>query len=331
MSSSGRADIGPDRPLPPAPGDLLDRARAAFLGVAVGDALGATTEFMTPKEIRDKHGVHDQVTGGGWLRLKPGQVTDDTEMSLCIARAVCDTGGWNLRAVADAFAGWLRGRPADVGATCRHGIRDYMLKGRLEAPPNDGDAGNGAVMRMAPVALLTLGDGEALDRLAAEQAHLTHNHPLSDAACRCVGRMVHRGVSGTAKEKLYEEARGLATVHPAFRFEPYRGEASAYVVHTLQTVFHHFFGSSDFEECLVRIVNQGGDADTTGAIGGMIAGAFYGTSAIPGKWLRKLDETVRSEAEAHAVRLARMSPLLASASPRRNAEMPEDDEGRRGR
>jgi ADP-ribosyl-[dinitrogen reductase] hydrolase len=331
MSSSGRADIGPDRPLPPAPGDLLDRARAAFLGVAVGDALGATTEFMTPKEIRDKHGVHDQITGGGWLRLKPGQVTDDTEMSLCIARAVSDNGGWNLRAVADAFAGWLRGNPADVGATCRHGIRNYMLKGRLEAPPNDGDAGNGAVMRMAPVALLTLGDGEMLDRLAVEQAHLTHNHPLSDAACRCVGRMVHRGVSGAAKEKLFEEARGLAALHPSFRFDPYHGDASAYVVHTLQTVFHHFFGSSDFEECLVRTVNQGGDADTTGAIAGMIAGAFYGTSAIPGKWLRKLDPTIRSEAEADAVRLVRLSPLVAGEGSRRNAEMQEGDGGRKGR
>ncbi len=331
MSSSGRADIGPVRPLPPAPGDLLDRARAAFLGVAVGDALGATTEFMTPKEIRDKHGVHDQVTGGGWLRLKPGQVTDDTEMSLCIARAVSDNGGWNLRAVADAFAGWLRGNPADVGATCRHGIRNYMLKGRLEAPPNDGDAGNGAVMRMAPVALLTLGDGEMLDRLAVEQAHLTHNHPLSDAACRCIGRMVHRGVSGAAKDNLYEEARGLAALHPAFRFDPYHGEASAYVVHTLQTVFHHFFVSSNFEECLVRTVNQGGDADTTGAIAGMIAGAFYGTSAIPGKWLGRLDETVWQEVEAHAVRLACLSPLVAGAGSRRNAEMPEGGGGRKGR
>lgn len=331
MSSSGRADIGPVRPLPPAPGDLLDRARAAFLGVAVGDALGATTEFMTPKEIRDKHGVHDQVTGGGWLRLKPGQVTDDTEMSLCIARAVSDNGGWNLRAVAGAFAGWLRGNPADVGATCRHGIRNYMLKGRLEAPPNDGDAGNGAVMRMAPVALLTLGDGEMLDRLAVEQAHLTHNHPLSDAACRCIGRMVHRGVSGAAKDNLYEEARGLAALHPAFRFDPYHGEASAYVVHTLQTVFHHFFVSSNFEECLVRTVNQGGDADTTGAIAGMIAGAFYGTSAIPGKWLGRLDETVRQEVEAHAVRLACLSPLVAGAGSRRNAEMPEGGGGRKGR
>jgi ADP-ribosyl-[dinitrogen reductase] hydrolase len=327
MSSSEPADRESPGVRPHDVGDLLNRSRAAFLGVAIGDALGATTEFMTPKEIRARHGVHDQLVGGGWLRLKPGQVTDDTEMSLCIARAVSDYGEWDLRAVADALAGWLRGRPTDVGATCRHGIRNYMLKGMLQMPPNEGDAGNGAVMRMAPVALLTLGDGEALDRLATEQAHLTHNHPLSDAACRCIGRMVHLGVAGAAKTRLHEEARGLVAQHPAFRFEPYHGDATAYVVHTLQTVFHHFFASSTFEECLVRTVNQGGDADTTGAIAGMIAGAHYGCASIPGRWLGRLDGRIREEVEAHGPRLARMSPLVAGSRRTPLAGTTEDGEG----
>ncbi len=289
--------------------ERFDRSRAAFLGVAVGDALGATTEFMTPTEIRLRYGVHDRIVGGGWLHLKPGQVTDDTEMSLCIARAVCDAGGWDLRAVADALARWLRGNPMDVGAACRRGIRDYILKGQLEAPPNEWDAGNGGVMRMVPVALLTLGDEEKLDLLARAQAHLTHNHPLSDAACRCVGRMVQHGILGKSREDLLGEARKLVLRHPEFRFDAYMGEASGYVVHTMQTVFHHFFGSTTFEECIVRTVNQGGDADTTGAIAGMIAGAFYGSAAIPGKWLGRLDVCVRDEVENHARQLVLLSPI----------------------
>lgn len=309
MSLSGPADGEPPVVPPRDSSDLFDRARAAFLGVAVGDALGATTEFMTPAEIRARYGVHDRIAGGGWLHLKPGQVTDDTEMSLCIARAVCDAGGWDLRAVAEALARWLRGKPMDVGAACRRGIRAYILNGQLEAPPNEWDAGNGGVMRMAPIALLTLGSDERLERLARAQARLTHNHPLSDAACRCVGRMVQQGILGKPREDLFEEARELVRRHPEFRFDAYRGEASGYVVHTMQTVFHHFFGASTFEECLVRTVNQGGDADTTGAIAGMIAGAFYGSAAIPDKWLRKLDGRVREEVENHARRLVLLSPI----------------------
>ena len=309
MSSSGPADRESRDVLPGDLNDVLDRARAAFLGVAVGDALGATTEFMTPSEIRTRYGVHDRIAGGGWLHLKPGQVTDDTEMSLCIARAVCDAGGWDVRAVAEALARWLRGNPSDVGATCRRGIRDYILKGQLEAPPNEWDAGNGGVMRLVPVALLTLGNGESLDRIACAQARLTHNHPLSDAACRCVGRMVQHGMLGKPREHLLAEARELVRRHPEFRFDPYRGEASGYVVHTMQTVFHHLFGTSTFEQCLVRTVNQGGDADTTGAIAGMIAGALYGSAGIPEKWLRRLDGRVREEVERHARQLVLLSPI----------------------
>src|SRR6266540_2549459 len=97
--------------------DVRDRARAAFLGLALGDALGATVEFMTKGEIRVAHGVHRELTGGGWLRLRPGSITDDTEMSLCLARAIAERGALDLRDVADRFAAWLRASPADVGNT----------------------------------------------------------------------------------------------------------------------------------------------------------------------------------------------------------------------
>src|SRR5919204_619570 len=116
--------------------DVHDRARAAFLGLAIGDALGATVEFMTPAEIRAAHGVHADMSGGGWLHLAPGRVTDDTEMSLAIARAVAARGGFELRPVAEALAAWLRGQPADVGNTCRRGLRRFILDGTLEGPPS---------------------------------------------------------------------------------------------------------------------------------------------------------------------------------------------------
>ncbi len=238
--------------------NIRGRARAAFLGLAIGDALGATTEFMTPGEIRSRFKVHRKIIGGGWLHLKAGQVTDDTQMSLCIARALLRAGGWDLPGIAGEFAVWLKSVPADVGATCRRGIRDYILHGQLETPYNEWDAGNGAAMRMAPVALFTLGDEALLHRHALAQARLTHHHPLSDAACITTGRMVQQAIFGADRFQLHAITRELTERFPTFRFSHYRGLASPYIVDTLQTVFHYLFTTADFEECLVGVVNQGG-------------------------------------------------------------------------
>jgi ADP-ribosyl-[dinitrogen reductase] hydrolase len=294
--------------------DILHRAQAAFLGLAIGDALGATTEFMTPREIQAQYKVHDKIRGGGWLGLKPGHVTDDTEMSLAISRAVLAAGCWNLEGIAENFLSWMRGKPIDIGATVRKGISNYMRTGELMMPLNEWDAGNGALMRMAPVALVTLGEDQLLQRCALEQARLTHNHPLSDAACVCVGRMVQAAMLGADRFQLHAMARELISAHPNFRFNNYKGHASGYVVDTLQTVLHYFFTTANFEECLIGVVNQGGDADTTGAIAGMLAGAFYGLNALPKRWLRKLKQDVQNEIKQSAVQLIELSPWVVKAA-----------------
>jgi ADP-ribosyl-[dinitrogen reductase] hydrolase len=288
--------------------DVRGRALGAMLGLAVGDALGATVEFLTASEIRAKYGVHRKMIGGGWLRLEPGGVTDDTEMSLCIARSLAG-GTWSPRDVAERFAVWFRTRPVDVGNTCRRGIARFINHGTLTGPPNEGDAGNGAVMRMTPVALATLGDSERLRQWSVEQGHITHHHPLSDQACVLVGRLIQLGCAGWPMEFLRTEVdRTLADV-PKFRFTPYHGLSTAYVVDTMQTVLHFFFTTSSFEDCLVATVNQGGDADTTGAIVGAIAGAHYGPAAIPSRWTRKLKPALLDELHTLARDLVDASPF----------------------
>lgn len=289
--------------------DIHRRAEAAFFGLAMGDALGATVEFMTPGEISSKYGCLKEITGGGWLNLKAGHVTDDTQMSLCIARAIDSSNGWSLQAVAENFVAWLRSKPVDIGDTCRRGIRNYMLKRELETPSNQWDAGNGACMRMLPVALFTLGNDQLLKNHAIAQGHLTHNHPLSDAACISLGRLVQMAVVGRSKMVLRGETENLLAEHENFRFEPYRGLATGYVVDTMQTVFHHFFKTRDFEECVVATVNQGGDADTTGAIAGMLAGAYYGLESIPKRWMKKMDRNIMAEISRLAARMVDLSPL----------------------
>ncbi|MBI5069345.1 MAG: ADP-ribosyl-[dinitrogen reductase] hydrolase [Deltaproteobacteria bacterium] len=307
-AASARTGQGTAR-IPVDLGDVRRRARSAFLGLALGDALGAPVEFMTADEIRAQHGLLREMVGGGWLRLRPGQVTDDTEMSLCLARAIDAASGFDLRTVADRFAEWLRGGPVDVGNTVRRGIRRYLHEGTLAGPPADGDAGNGAAMRMVPVALATLGNGPLLAQLAVQQARVTHHHLLSDTASVHVGLLLHLAVTGHSLSRLRAASDALAAVHPGFRIEGYRGLATGYVVDTLRTVLHHFHRTRGFEECLVAVVNQGGDADTTGAIAGALAGAYYGPEELPARWLRKLAPALRAEIERLADRMVDLSPL----------------------
>jgi len=275
---------------------LYSKALGAYLGLAVGDALGAPVEFLTKREIAYK-GTHREMTGGGWLKLKPGQITDDTEMSLYLGRAWLQADGWDARIAAEQLAAWLKHHPIDVGNTCRRGIRRYMLDGTLHGEACEGDGGNGAAMRILPIALATYGDDAAFQSAAIEQAHLTHHHPLSDAATLALGRMVHSLLAGQGLKQCIKLAKALVEAHPQFKFSPYPGRASGYIVDTMQTVLHHFIHTDSFESCVVETVNCGEDADTNGAIVGMLAGALYGVEAIPQRWLDKLDVAVKTEIE----------------------------------
>lgn len=284
--------------------ELEDRAAAAYVGLAIGDALGATVEFMTPREIRAAYGVHDTLRGGGWLKLRAGAVTDDTTMALALGQSILAQGGVEAVAVARAFDGWMRAKPVDIGNTVRRGILRFRQTGAVCAPPNDHDAGNGACMRVLPVALATWRQDRATVRAAVlAQAHVTHNHPLSDAGTLCVVEMVQAFLAGRSRfEVLHEQVYRLIEQHPQFRFRggKLRENPTGYIVDTLQTVFQCFFDADSFADCLVETVNRGGDADTTGAIAGMLAGACFGLQAIPPAWIKALNPSVREACEVQA-------------------------------
>ncbi|MDR3323389.1 MAG: ADP-ribosylglycohydrolase family protein, partial [Zoogloeaceae bacterium] len=139
------------------PNILQNRAFGAYLGLAIGDALGATVEFLTPHEIRHQFapagGMHKEIIGGGWLHLKPGQITDDTAMSLALGEAILAEGKVDALAAARAFDGWMRTKPIDIGNTVRRNLLRFRNTGEVCAPESEHDAGNGAVMRLLPVAL----------------------------------------------------------------------------------------------------------------------------------------------------------------------------------
>lgn len=309
-----------------------DRALGAYLGLAVGDALGATVEFMRPREIQHRHGIHRDIVGGGWLKLAPGQVTDDTTMSLALGQALADAGAPAIQQAAQqpdgpvaqaithgmgqAFVGWWRAKPVDCGATCRRGIQRFLLNGSLSGPPNDGDGGNGALMRNLPVALATLQQPQAFAVLSLAQAHLTHHHPQSDAAICGLGALTQALVLGQMDHRQCQVWMEQWTgEHRVFRYQPYPGRASGYVVDTVQTVMHSLHHSTGPEEAIVTAVNKGDDADTTGALVGMLAGALWGASSLPTRWLKRLQPDTVAAINSQTRQLLALADALAAHTP----------------
>ena len=282
---------------------ILSRSLGAYLGFACGDALGATVEFMTPRLIQRRYGTHREIVGGGWLGLEAGQVTDDTQMALALGQAIIENPHWDLKAVADGFVAWLESDPPDIGNTCRHGILRYRDQGILQGEPRENDAGNGALMRNLPVVLATLNKPDEFIDWTLQQSHITHHNPLSDAATLAFGRMTRLLICGGDEYTCQIEIDSLIRQFAQFQFKPYPGKASGYIVDTVQTVLHYFYSTDSFEDCLTATVNQGDDADTTGALVGMLAGAKYGVENIPTRWLQRLDRTVFTQIKLQTLAL----------------------------
>ncbi len=314
--------------------DLRDRALGAYLGFAIGDALGATVEFMRPREIALQYGVHRDMVGGGWLKLLAGQVTDDTTMSLALGDALLAGGSSALqgffnhgdenlvRQIGDAYVRWLKGKPVDCGNTCRRGIQRFMRDSTLQGPFNPGDGGNGALMRNLPAALATLGLDEAFEKLSMAQARLTHHHPLSDAATVGFGHLLRLILQDADPATCRQWVAQWVLDNPSFRFTPYRERATAYVVDTVQTVLHFFTLHEGFEAAIVATVNQGDDADTTGALLGMLAGARCGASGLPPRWLDRLQPATVQAITAQTAGLLALSEALGSGAPPHTLENP---------
>lgn len=290
---------------------LIERAIAAYVGLAIGDALGATVEFMTPREIIYQYGQHKEIIGGGWLKLPVGNVTDDTQMSLALGQSIINTKSISAQSIADAFDKWMKTNPPDMGATVRRGIVRYRKTQQpLDFIEDDQAAGNGACMRLLPLALATYGESsEIIKQANLQHAHITHPNALSDAGCYMIINLIHLGLSG---EKNLMNLQNIVNQwlenNPRFEYrKKICQNPSGFIVETLQAVFQSLFNTHSFEECLIEVVNRGGDADTTGAIAGMVAGAFYGKNTIPSNWLEKLNPEIYRQCEEQAIKIMQLN------------------------
>jgi len=284
---------------------MRDRFRGSLLGLATGDALGASVEFMPP-------GSFEPVTcmrGGGPFRLKPGQWTDDTSLALCLAESLVECKGFNA---ADQMKKYLRlykegymsstGSCFDIGTTTARALNRFRDTGNpISGPVDRFSAGNGSIMRLAPVPLFYSSDTEKAVFFSGESSRTTHGPVLAIDACRYMGGIIAGAVNGESKEKIlsgcYSPFEGLWENKPhckaisevaagSFKKKnPPEIKGTGYVVHSFEAALWAFYKSTTFEEGCLMAVNLGDDADTTGAIYGQIAGAYYGADAIPKKWL----------------------------------------------
>ncbi|WP_448541845.1 ADP-ribosylglycohydrolase family protein [Roseiflexus sp.] len=294
--------------------DQQDRFRGCLLGLAVGDAIGTTVEFRP----RGSFAPLTDMVGGGPFHLQAGQWTDDTSMALCLATSLVECNGFDahdqmMRYCAWAETGYLSstGTCFDIGSTTSSALRRFRQTGDPFAGADDPHlASNGCIMRLAPIPMFFFPDLDAAERYAAESSRTTHGAAECLDACRLLARIICRALSDQSKvevalgdrqtfvgsEKIVAIARGAYLEKSE---KDIRG--SGYVVDSLEAAMWCFFSSRTFAEAVLMAANLGDDADTTAAVCGQVAGAYYGARDIPAAWIERL--ALRSEITDLADRL----------------------------
>lgn len=279
--------------------DICGRAIGAMIGLAVGDAIGTTLEFKT----RDSYEPLTDMVGGGPFKLKPGQWTDDTSMALALMDSLAVKGELDEVDLMERFVRWHEkgeysstGRCFDIGITVRGALSRWKSTGDPIAGSTAPDtAGNGSLMRLAPVAVRWWRDRVKLRDIAARQSRTTHGAPEAVEACIAYAELLADAIEGRPRSEVLRAGQGpYAGAIAGIMAGSWRGKhrkavrASGYVLQSLEAALWSVGRSGSFEEAVLMAANLGEDADTTAAIAGPLAGALYGLQEIPSRWLDKL-------------------------------------------
>jgi len=294
----------------------IDRFRGCLLGLAVGDAVGTTVEFKP----RGSFPPVTDLAGGGPFGLKAGQWTDDTSMALCLATSLITKQGFDPADQMDRYWDWYKngylsstGRCFDIGNMVRYALDRYHRTGQpFSGSDSPNSAGNGSLMRLAPIPMYYFPDLEKIIHFAGESSRTTHGAPECIEACQLFAEMIDLALSGQSKDQILFDTK-VQTSAPKIN-DIARGSyaqktitqirGTGYVVDSLEAALWCFYQSNTFEDAILQAANLGDDADTTAAICGQIAGAYYGESQIPVKWLERL--FMRTEITDLADKLSRL-------------------------
>lgn len=308
--------------------DIQSRFLGCLLGLATGDAVGTTLEFRPPGTFTP---ITDMIGGGPFL-LKAGEWTDDTSMALCLAESLVEKGGFDPRDQMERYSHWeatgymsSNGLCFDIGNTVQRALSLYRFHDRPMAGSTDpSSAGNGSLMRLAPIPMFYAADAELAIRYAVESSRTTHGALTCLDACRYYSGLIWAALNGTPREELlsphFSPIRSLFGVEPLCaeiaaiasgsfkRKNPPQIRGTGYVVQSLEAAMWAFNHSTDFRTGCLLAANLGDDADTTAAIYGQLAGAVYGKENIPSEWLNRL--ALRQTIEKLAIRLCSSAARL---------------------
>ena len=285
-------------------------AEGCLLGLACGDALGRPVEFKSAAAVESAYGTLDDMVGYGTHGQPAGTITDDTELSMRIARSLVETGGFDGADIAARFVDWYESGPFDIGLMTRDSI-SRLQRGESweqagqdvwESRPEGSNAGNGSVMRCAPHALAFPDNPRYLGHVSERSSAITHADPRCKRGCAILNLTIAALIRGESNPL----DSALAAAYPAQSDAPELFEAlhglpeetavtelnnSGYVVDALQAGLFYALDADTATDAIIRAVNAGDDADTVGAITGAVAGARFGADALPQSWLTVIDET----------------------------------------
>ncbi len=279
-----------------------NKALGSFFGLAVGDALGAAVEFKK----RGTFEVVKDMRAGGPHGLAAGFWTDDTSMALCLAESLIEK-GFKLQDQLKRYLKWYRegylsstGSCFDIGANTARSLEYYEENQKLP-PKRDRAAGNGSIMRLAPVPIYFKDDFKEAVKYSGESSLTTHNNQMAVDSCRYLGGLLQQFINARIEMEAFKikvikdtavdlelDERVIAAVNGAFKKEKSEIKSDGFVINTLEASLWSLLNSDSFEEAVLKAVNLGDDADTVAAVTGQLAGAYYGYEAIPDKWLNKL-------------------------------------------
>ncbi|MBV7275528.1 ADP-ribosylglycohydrolase family protein [Clostridium sp. PL3] len=273
----------------------LDRILGGLFGVACGDALGGTLEFYSKKEGKEEYGYLKDIIGGGVWNLEPGEVTDDTMMTIAVAEGILENPDDPIKSIGKKFLNWYRSNPKDIGNTVKAAIEGYKIHGdwrRAAAYAHDQlagqSAGNGTLMRCLPVALY-YDNFEKMIKITKEQSRLTHFDKKAERACEIYNTIVYDYLRGKEKISTIESVVKAYDEYEEILLTSKRElNPSGYVVDSLICALWCFANTSNPEDAICEAVNLYGDSDTIGAITGGLAGVYYGIEAIPQRWREKI-------------------------------------------
>lgn len=266
---------------------MLDRIKGGLFGVAIGDALGGTTEFLNEAEVKRQYGSVTEIIGGGYWDLLPGETTDDTAMTIAVAKGIIASPDDPIHKIGEQFIQWKNMNPKDIGniiATTFHFYRDdwYVAAKLAHDELNGMSAGNGSLMRCLPVAL-AYSDLNKIKDVTEKQSKMTHYDDVAREACVIYNTIVFRVMNGEGLRKSIISAIRNSRYDLNYDREPVC-EPNGYVVHTFQWVLYWLLNEDSFEKVIIGATNKGGDSDTIAAIAGGLKGIEVGFSKIPEKY-----------------------------------------------